>query len=147
MTAKNKDDLFYVCSLIEHIGRTTKNKRGYVVEALGEKGIRKMLRDAEVNHCLSFEQVGEEVAEWYGIADGNFDPAAGSRYSIPSAQDIGRLYSIIIQDCAEPENEAAELINVFKSPISDLISNFKSDLYYQNPSYLEASYKAGYLLD
>ncbi len=117
------------------------------MDALGEKGVRKMLRDAEVNHCLSFEKVGEEVAEWYGITEGDFDPAAGSRYSIPSAQDIGRLYSIIIQDCAEPDNEASELINVFKSPISDLISNFKSDLYYQNPSYLEESYKAGYLLD
>lgn len=147
MTAKNKDDLFYVCSLIEHIGRSTKNRRGLVVDALGEKGIRKMLRDAEVNHCLSFEQVGDEVKEWYGIAEGDFDPAKGSPYSIPSVQDIGRLYSIIIQDCAEPDRENEELIKVFKSPVSDLISNFKTDLYYQNPSYIEESYKAGYLLD
>ena len=147
MTVKNKDDLFYVCSLIEHIGRMTNNRSGIIVDALGEKGVRKMLRDAEVNHCLSFDQVGEEVTEWYGITDGDFDPAAGSRYSIPSAQDIGRLYSIIIQDCAEPNKEDAELIKVFKSPISDMISDFKTDLYYQNPSYIEESYKAGYLLD
>ncbi|MBR0400646.1 MAG: hypothetical protein IJH95_07545 [Mogibacterium sp.] len=84
---------------------------------------------------------------WYKIPEGDFDPAAGSPYSIPSVQDVGRLYSIIIQDCAEPDEEDAELIKVFKSSLSDLISNFRSDLYYQNPSYLEESYKAGYLLD
>ena len=147
MTARNKDNLFYVCSLIEHIGRETRNKRGVIVDALGIDGVRKMLRDAEVNHCLSFEQVGDEIAEWYGISEGDFDPSAGSPYSIPSVQDIGRLYSIMITDCAEPDKEDQELIKVFKSPVSDLSSNFKSDLYYQNPSYLEESYKAGYLLD
>ena len=147
MTAKNKDNLFYVCSLIEHIGRTTNNRRGAVVDALGENGVRKMLKDAEVNHCLSFDQVGEEVTAWYGIVPGDFNPAAGSTFSIPTVQDIGRLYSIIVEACAEEGKEDAELMKVFKSPVSDLISNFKSDLYYQNPSYLEESYKAGHLLD
>ena len=147
MTAKRKDDLFYVCSLIEHIGRISNNRRGVVVDALGETGVRKMLRDAEVNHCLSFDQVGEEVMSWYGITPGDFNPSAGSAYAIPSVQDIGRLYSMIVEDCAEAGKEDLELIKVFKSPVSDLISNFKSDLYYQNPSYIEESYKAGYLLD
>ena len=31
MTIREKDDLFYVCSLIEFIGRETKNKRGDIV--------------------------------------------------------------------------------------------------------------------
>ena len=31
--------------------------------------------------------------------------------------------------------------------ISDEISNFNTDLYYQNPSYLECSYQEGHLLD
>lgn len=42
MTEKEKDDLFYVCSLIEYVARITKNRRGVVVE----KGIRKQLHDA-----------------------------------------------------------------------------------------------------
>ena len=147
MTAKNKDDLFYVCSLVEHIGRTTKNRRSVIVDALGINGVRKMLKDAEVNHCLSFDQVGDEVAEWYKISQGDFDPSANSPYLIPSVQDIGRLYSVIVEDCADPGHEDEELIKVFRSPVSDLISNFKSDLYYQNPRYIEESYKAGYLLD
>lgn len=63
MTEQEKNDLFYVCSLIEYIARQTKNKRGAIVEALGESGVRKQLYDAQINHCLSFEQVSDEVIE------------------------------------------------------------------------------------
>ena len=51
MTDKEKNDFFYVCSLIEFIARQTKNKRGTIVMALGKEGIEKQLYDAEVNHC------------------------------------------------------------------------------------------------
>ncbi len=53
----------------------------------------------------------------------------------------------MIEDCAKPGGEVEELMKVFSSFISDKISDFKSDVYYQNPSYLECSYEAGYLLD
>ena len=67
MTEKTKNDLFYVCSLIEFIARKTLNKRGVVVDALGLSGIKKQIYDAEVNHCLSFEQVSDEVIEAYQV--------------------------------------------------------------------------------
>lgn len=61
MTEKEQNDLFYVCSLIEYVARKTKNKRKVIVEKLGAGGVRKQLYDAEVNHCLSFEQVSDEL--------------------------------------------------------------------------------------
>ena len=120
MTEKEKNDYFYVCSLIEYTARQTKNKRRVIVEALGKTGIEKQLYDAEVNHCLSFEQVSAELIAQYKIADGNFDTITDCKYTVPSFMDIGKLYSIM---------------------------NFQTDVYYQNPSYLECSYRAGYLLD
>lgn len=147
MTEKDKNDLFYVCSLIEYIARETKNRRGVIVEALGKNGILKQLHDAEVNHCLSFEQVSDEVIEQYKIPQGNFDTITDCPYSIPGFMDIGKLYCIMIEDCAVPGKEVEELIKIFTSFISDEISNFRTDVYYQNPSYLECSYQAGYLLD
>lgn len=147
MTEKEKNDLFYVCSLIEYIARQTKNKRGVVIQALGRKGVEKLLSDAEVNHCLSFEQVSDEVIEQYKIQEGNFDTITECKYTIPSFLDIGKLYSIMIEDCAEPGREIDELLKIFSSFISDKISDFQTDIYYQNPSYLECSYEAGYLLD
>lgn len=147
MTMKEQNDLFYVCSLIEYIARKTKNKRKLIVDKLGETGVRKQLCDAEVNHCLSFEQVSDELIEQYDITQGDFDTLSKCKYMIPSETDIGRLYSIMIEDCAKPGDEVNELIRIFSSFISDKISDFKTDIYYQNPSYLECSYRAGYLLD
>lgn len=147
MTEKERNDYFYVCALIEYIGRETRNHRGDIVRAIGIKGIEKLLRDAEVNHCLSFEQVSDEVISYYGIERGDFDTLSGCKYSVPSYLDIGKLYSIMVEDCAEPGKEAEELMKIFSSFISDAISNFNSDLYYQNPDYLEWSYREGKLLD
>lgn len=147
MTEKERNDYFYVCALIEYIARETLNHRGDIVSAIGRKGVEKLLHDAEVDHCLSFEQVGDEVISYYKIKNGNFDTISACKYSVPSFLDIGKLYSIMIEDCAKPGNEVQELINIFNSFISDEISSFNSDLYYQNPDYLEGSYREEKLLD
>lgn len=147
MTERDKNDYFYVCSLIEYIARQTKNRRGVIIKGLGKEGVEKQLYDAEVNHCLTFEQVSDEVIKQYQIPSGDFDTITECKYTIPSYLDIGKLYSIMIEDCAEPGQEVEELMKIFSSFISDKISDFQTDIYYQNPSYLECSYKAGYLLD
>ena len=103
--------------------------------------------DAEVNHCLSFEQVSDEVIEYYKIKNGDFDTISECKYSVPSYLDIGKLYSIMVEDCSDSGQELDVLIKIFDSFISDEISDFNTDLYYQNPSYLECSYQAGKLLD
>lgn len=147
MTDKEKDDLFYVCSLIEYTARQTNNKRGVIVKALGRERIEKQLHDAEVNHCLSFEQVSDEIIDRYHIPKGEFDTITACKYTIPSFLDIGKLYGIMIEDCAEHGEEIDELIKIFSSFISDKISDFRTDVYYQNPGYLECSYEAGHLLN
>ena len=76
-----------------------------------------------------------------------FDTITGCKYSVPSFLDIGKLYSIMIEDCAKPGEEIQELLKIFSSFISDEISNFNTDLYYQNPDYLEWSYREGKILD
>lgn len=133
MTNQQQNDFFYVCSLIEYTARNTNNRRGAIIDALGKDGLLKQLKDAEVNHCLSFEQVSDEIIEIYGIKPGEFDTITNCKYRIPGFMDIGRLYSIMIEDCAKPGEEVNEMIKVFKSFISDEISNFKIGVYYQNP--------------
>ena len=54
--------------------------------------MERQLRLAEVNHCLSFEQVSDELIEDYNISDGTFDTVAECRYTVPSFTSIGRLY-------------------------------------------------------
>ena len=88
MTEKERNDYFYVCALIEYIARETKNHRGDIVNQIGEDGIKKLLYDAEVDHCLSFEQVSDEVVDYYKIKQGDFDTISACKYSIPSFLDI-----------------------------------------------------------
>lgn len=53
------------------------------------------------------------MLEQYKIPDGDFDTITECKYTIPGFQDIGRLYSIMIEDCAEPGKEIDELLKIF----------------------------------
>lgn len=89
MTEKERNDYFYVCALIEYIARETQNHRGYIVKQIGKEGLEKLLYDVEINYCLSFEQVSDEVIEYYKIKNGNFDTISECKYSVPSYLDKG----------------------------------------------------------
>lgn len=144
----DKDDLFYVCSMIEYVARKTHNKTKDIVEKLSDKALMHQLRAAGVNHCLSFEQVSDEWIEDYGIEEGNFDNITTCRYDVPSVTAIGRVYQTLISDVMELYENVVEAIKkVYGSFISDEISDFNSNVYYSNPDYIKCSYEAGMLLD
>ena len=148
MTEKERNDYFYVCSLIEYIARETKNHRGYIVKCIGQEGIENLLYDAEVNHCLSFEQVCDEWIEEYQITEGNFDNITTCKYSVPTVTSIGRVYQTLILNVMGLYANVVEAIKtVYNSFISDEISDFNSNVFYSNPDYIKCSYEAGELLD
>lgn len=147
MNDNEKNDLFYVCSLIEFIGRKTKNRRSIIVDILGKKELKRQLELAEVNHCLSFEQVSDEIIEYFNIEDGDFDSVGMCKYTVPSVQSIGKDYQRLIIDVMNENSEVVDtLYKVFKSFISDEISDFNSSVYYSSPQYLKYSYLEGKLL-
>lgn len=147
MNDNEKNDLFYVCSLIEFIGRKTKNRRSTIIDILGKKEIKRQLELAEVNHCLSFEQVSDEIIEYFNIEDGTFDSVGICKYTVPSVQSIGKNYQRLIIDVMDENIELVDMIyKVFKSFISDEISDFNSSVYYSNPQYLKYSFLEGKLL-
>ena len=146
MSEKDKDDLYYVCSLIEYIARKTKNHRNYVVNQIGKAGIKKQLYLAQVNHCLSFEQVSDELIEEYKIENGDYDTVKECLYDVPSFLSIGNNYKYLILSI-NSKDVVDTLIKVFNSLISDNMSNFNTDFFYQNPSYHKACYLANEVLD
>ena len=144
----SKDDLFYVCSMIEFVARKTHNKCKDIVMKLSDKALLHQLKAASVNHCLSFEQVCDEWIEDYAISEGTFDNIATCRYTVPSVTSIGRVYQTLILAVMEKSEDVIEVIRrVYSSFISDEISNFNSSVYYSNPDYIKCSYEAGVLLD
>ena len=146
MTEKQKNDVLYVCSLIETIARKTKNHRQDVIRRFTKADIERQLQLAEVNHCLSFEQVSDEMIEDLNIPNGDFDTAAECRYTVPSATSIGMLYQGLVLSTMKDEDAAQAILDVFSSFITDEISDFNSNIYYTNPDYLRCSYLEGKML-
>lgn len=146
MDDKKKDDIFYVCTLIEYIARETKNHRKDIIAYFDEEDLKRQLRLAEVNHCLPFEHVGGELIEEYNILNGDFDTVAECKYTVPSITAIGKLYQILVLAVCEEDDVEQAINDVFSSFISDEISDFNSNVYYSNPDYLRCSYLEGRLL-
>lgn len=146
MNDKRKDDIFYVCTLIEYIARETRNHRKDVIAYFDKDDLSRQLRLAEVNHCLSFEQVAEELIEEYDISNGDFDTVTECKYTVPSITSIGRVYQMLVLSICKDDNVEQTMIDVFSSFICDEISDFNSNVYYSNPDYIRCSYLDGRLL-
>ena len=109
-TQWNKDDLFYVCSMIEFVARETHNKVKDVVGKMTDEDLVHQLRTAGVNHCLSFEQVCDEWIEEYGITKGIEDNSSRNKYEKASVTTVGREYQELILDVMECRENVIEAI-------------------------------------
>lgn len=151
MTGREKkeyNDLFFVCSLIEYIGRKTKNHRNVVVNALGAKKLQHLYELADVFHSENIDKLSDELISNYHIEQGVFDNVADGKYSIPTHWDIGKVYKrLIIDVCNNQDKELiTSLIEVYNSWLSRKIEDFNSSLYYESPAYLYESYAVGEVL-
>ena len=54
------NNLFYVCSLIEYIGRERKLRRADVAAGLGESVIRRIFKYADTFHCEQIAKVADD---------------------------------------------------------------------------------------
>ena len=141
-----ENDLFYVCSLIEYIGRERKLRRADVVSALGEDSIRRIYRYADTFHCEQIAKVADDFITLRSIPSGDFDNVAKCRYAVPGYWDIGAGYARLIEDVADGADPVSKLMEVYASWMSDALSRFNSDLFYQSRGYIAECYRAGRIL-
>ncbi len=147
---KNDSNLFFLCSLIELIGRQKKLSRKEVVSSLGINTLLHIYNYADILHCEPIAKVADEYIETYKIKTGDFDNVTACRYAVPSYWDIGKVYARLIQDVTENIQEKDKIIEtlneVYNSWISDSISNFNSDFFYQPHDYIRECYLEGEIL-
>lgn len=151
MTGREKkefNDLFFVCNLIEYIGRKTRNHRNVVVNAIGKEKLQHIYNLADVYHSDNIDKITDELIGKYHIEQGAFDNVSNGKYQIPTHWDIGKVYKrLIIDICIHQEKEpVATLIEVYNSWLSRKLEDFNSSLYYENPGYLYESYVKGDVL-
>ena len=137
---KKDNDLFYTCSLIEYIGRVTKNKRKELVTYLGSD-IERIYDHADVFHCEPIEKVADEFIVKNDIPTGNYDNVSDAKYEVPSYWVIGGVFERLIEDVSEEESRKEAIGEVLSSWLAERILNFNSDLYYQPRDYLAECYK------
>jgi len=139
-----ENDLFFVCSVIEVIARKTKNRRGDVVQVIGDE-VARLLDLADVLHCEPVEYTAADVIERHGVTVGDFDNVALCKYNVPTHFDIGKVYKRLIVNVADAQHItfADALRQVYTSWISDKIDDYNSSMFFENPQYLYASYCAG----
>ena len=142
---KNNNALFYTCSLIEFIGRLTKNHRGDVVRYL-ESDLRRIYSYADVFHCEPIEKVADDFITRNQIPTGTYDNVAKAKFLVPDYWDIGEVFERLIEDTYAEEDVLQGIKNVFSSWLGERIENYNSDLYYQPRDYLAECYREGKIL-
>ena len=143
---RNDNNLFFLCSLIEFIGREQKLPRSNVVEYLGNETLRRIYNHADVLHCEPIAAVAAQYIELCEIPAGTFDNVSSCRYTVPDYWTIGEVYERLIEDIMENDPIVA-LQDVYASWIGPVIDNYNSDFYYQSRDYIAACYQAGEVLE
>lgn len=147
MIDKKYNDLFYLCSLIEFIGRETKNKGTHIVNILGYDNLRHIFKHAEVYHCETIESVADEYINDFHIKTGRYDQLAKAEGNYPIYWDLGKIYMRLIRDTAKEGDLINKLIEIYNSWIVDSIENYNSSFYYMSPEYIKACYEDGEVLE
>jgi len=58
---KVANNLFFLCSLIEYIGRKTKNHRNVIVNAIGKNNLQHILDLADIYHNENMDKLTFEL--------------------------------------------------------------------------------------
>ncbi len=132
---KNNIQLFYVCSLIKYIGRVQKRKRSEIFTCMKKETLKRIYNHADVLHCEPIEKVAEEFILLCQIDMGDYDNISQSKYKVLDYWTIGEVYERLIEDI-DGNDIIGILIEVYNSWISDVISNYNSDFYYQSREYI-----------
>ncbi len=140
------NNLFYVCSLIEYIGRERKLRRAEVVSGLGEETVRRIFKYADTFHCEPIAKVSNDFITMCDLPVGSFDNVATCRYEVPGYWDIGAVFARLIEDVRGDADLIAKLVEVYSSWMSDALSRFNSDLFYQSREYIAECYRAGHVI-
>ena len=144
-----RDDVKFICYMIERVARRLHQKNSYVVNKLGKENLNHLISVANVLHCKNPLDVEDEWIDEYRLEEGNLD-ITDVNYdlvdTIPTALQIGKVYERLIHDTAmSNETEVEGIIRVYNDEICEKIDNYNCSAYYE-PSYViaRAYYQGGF---
>lgn len=136
-----KNDVYFICYMIERVARKLHQHNKYVVNEIGKENLEHLISVANVLHSENPLAVEDNWIEEYDLAEGNVDVTAVNPElvtTIPSATQMGKVYQRLIYDTMQPgESEVEGIIRVYNDDICDVIDNYNCSAYYE-PSYVIA---------
>ena len=142
-----KNDLYFMCYMVERVARKLKQHNAYVVNTIGEAELRHLISVANVLHSVNPMQVEADWITEYNLQQGTFDITAVDKNlceQIPAATAMGKVYMRLIVDTAlANEDYVSGIIRVYNDGICKIIDNYTNGAFYE-PSYVIArAYKEG----
>lgn len=136
-----ENDLYFICYMIERVARKLHQNNLYVVNCIGKTELVRLLSVANVLHCENPLKIEEEWIENYQITQGTVDVLNVNPdldVHIPRETQMGKVYTRLILDTMQPEEDFAEaIIRVYSNPICKVIDNYNASAFYE-PSYVIA---------
>ena len=147
MCKRNNSALFFICSLIEQLGRDLHRKRSDVVSSLGSKAVGILLKNADVFHCEAIEKVADDVIGEFRLERGSFDNVSQARYAVPDVWTMGKVYARLIEDASGEDDVEQTLMCVYGSWIDEKLSDYNSSFYYEPRDYIAECFRQGMVID
>ena len=97
MCKRNNSALFFICSLIEQLGRDLHRKRSDVVSSLGSKAVGILLKNADVLHCEPIEKVADDVIGEFRLERGSFDNVSKPGMPYRTSGPWGRCMPVLLR--------------------------------------------------
>lgn len=136
-----KNDLYFICYMIERVARTIKQKNSYVVNTIGKEELYHLLSCASVLHCENPEKVEADWIREYELKEGSFDITdvdTELATVIPSSLDMGEVYQRLIADTLTTKEGFVDgILRVYNDSICEVIDNYNCSAFYE-PSYVIA---------
>lgn len=136
-----KNDLYFLCYMIERVARKLHQRNRYVVNAIEKNEWVRLISLANVLHCENPMKIEDEWIDEYKLKTGSFDITDVDKeldVHIPSATQMGKVYMRLICDTQLPdENYVEGMLRVYNDPICEVIDNYNASAYYE-PSYVIA---------
>lgn len=136
-----KNDLYFICYMIERVARKLHQRNVYVVNKIGREELVRLICVANVLHCENPLKIEAEWIDEYKLEEGRFDITDVDTElvdSIPTATQMGKVYMRLIANTLQPgEDYIGGLIRVYNDPICEIIDNYNGSAYYE-PSYVIA---------
>ena len=136
-----KNDLYFMCYMVERVARKLKQHNAYVVITIGEAELRHLISVAIVLHSVNPMQVEADWITEYNLQQGTFDITAVDKdlcEQIPAATAMGKVYMRLILATLQPDEDYVQgMLRVYNNPICEVIDNYNASAY-NEPSYVIA---------